>query len=563
MKPIDAPFNIDPLLIDDREALFLKQVRSLDTFVGSTKNFHPEGLFSNEIFGIAGTSARYSKKAFIDLKVTIFHPVIYRALAQVKSLYIDIIHGKEFARWDPELQDLVKSDVVDGRTGFDFFTEYFHRIHWPNNQSESRQMAIELLEAKKNKALIRRIAVLPAGFREFEIDERGQESSSEFNDYYYRLISVSNNINIKTIEIAPESHNSQRSSMQRTLDELYALLYQVVDGKNNLLMGKVASRRVMAGTRNVITAMNSAILDLFDDSAPTANHTAIGLYQMAKSIIFVTIDRIKNGWISECFSSPNSPVRVTDPKTMKSDYVMMEPKTYSDWLGSEGLEQQITFFKESTARHLPIKLEGYYLGLVYEDFDKGIFCFVHGVEELPMDADPSKCRPITMTDLLHRSIYPVANKYVGFVTRYPITGLGSIYPSNAFLKTTNEFKKLQEYDHHTWQPIQGQGPANQYPIHGAAFFDSMSPHPWKIGRLGADFDGDMCSWTVVMADESLSEARRYFNSTASVIGTDGRMIDSFMTDTVTFVLDYSTNPIPSGITPELIDQLNATIRSQA
>lgn len=485
MNRLDIPFNIDLLVLDEKQAAMIRPVTSLDTFVGATKNFNPDGLYSREIFGVVGTDQRYQRISYVDLKVPIIHPTIFKALGQVRALYLDILARREFAVWNPETKDFDKSDMTEGRTGFEFFCEYLPRIDFPNNESESRQMAVALLNKYRDKMLTQRILVLPAGYREFEIDDNGRESSSEINEFYYKLIAISNTINPSTLKSSPSSYDTQRMSMQNAMMELYDLFTKMIEGKSNLLMGKMARRKVFDGTRNVITAMSSTIKELGHPRNITMNDSLVGLFQFAKAIRPVTTYRMREGWLSKCFSVAGAPVKLCDPTTLKSDMYQLKSDSYTKWLGSEGLEIQLSYFREETIRHNPIMIEGKYLGLVYRGPD-GTFAIIHGIDELPSDRSPEDCSPMSLTDLLYYSLYPVARRYKLFVTRYPITGVGSVYPSNAYLKTTIKSEERAELDTQTWQRIGDDHIAYEFPVVGSSFFNSMSPHPWRLARLGAD-----------------------------------------------------------------------------
>ena len=542
MNKLDIPFNLDLLFIDEKASMMMRPVSSLSTFVGATKNFDPAGLFSTEIFGVVGTDARYNRFSYIDLKVPIIHPTLFKALGQIKALYLDILARRAFAVWDPELKDLVKSDMNEGETGFDFFCKYLPRIEFPNNNSEARQIAVSLMGKYRNKALISRVLMLPAGFREFEIDEAtGRESSSEINDYYYKLISAANTVNTSTIKVSPQAYDMQRMSMQNTMMELYDLLSKVIEGKNNLLMGKMAGRKVFNGTRNVITSMTETIKELGNPRNISMNDTLVGLFQFAKSIQPVTVSRIRTDWIDKCFTVAGAPVLLTDPKTMQSDSVTLSAMEYNKWISAEGIEKILSYYREETIRHSPIMIEGKYLGLVYRGPDK-TFAFIHGIEELPDDCDPKQCSPITYTDLIYHALYRDARKFVGLVTRYPITGIGSIYPSRAYLKTTIRSEQRVELDPETWKPYADNRTAYEFPVVGSAFFNSLSPHPTRLARLGADFDGDTCSWTCLYSDEALAESENFFTLKRAYVGTDGRFINSVSIDTVEFVLANLTGP---------------------
>ena len=55
----------------------LKPVTVLDIYTNNTESFHPNGLFSIEIFGRVGSDDRDKRFSFIDLKTDIFHPLYF------------------------------------------------------------------------------------------------------------------------------------------------------------------------------------------------------------------------------------------------------------------------------------------------------------------------------------------------------------------------------------------------------------------------------------------------------------------------------------------------------
>lgn len=536
MDRLSIPFNVDLLILTEQAKKALQKVSSLDTFVGATKNFNPQGLYSTEIFGVVGSPNRYARFAYINLKLPIFLPTIYETLVQVKSLYAGIMSRKEYAVWDPNLKDFVRSNMAEGRTGFDFFCEHVNDIEFPTNDSESRRMAVSLLSKYRNKYLMDALLVIPAGYREYEVDDDGRETTSEINEHYYKILAISNTINESTLKASPQAYDTQRMSMQNAVMELYELFRKVIEGKNNLFMGKFAGRKVFNGTRNVLTPMAEEIVELGNPRNITVNDCLIGLYQFARSILPVTVHAMKTGWLSKCFTSVGSPVVLCNPKTLQSEMRMVSPKTYGEWIGDEGLEKQLRYFREETVRQSPILVDGSYLGLVYRGPDN-TFAFIHGVEDLPSDRSPKDCLPITMADLLYYSLYRNARRYKGLVTRYPITGLGSIFPANAYLKTTIPSQERVELDTFTWRPHESaEYVAHEFPVPGAAFFNAMSAHTVRLAGLGGDHDGDMTSWTAVYSDEAIQENDLLFKSKRAYVSPDGRFIDDLDIDTVKFVL---------------------------
>ena len=138
-----SPFNIDLLILTEANKKFLLPITSLDIFSGATKNFHPEGLFSVDIFGRYGEEKRNRTLAYIDFKVNVFHPIVFNALCDLKELYGGIMSGSVYAIWDTELKDFVKSDPVDGKTGYSFFLSHFSDIEFVRNTSDKRDFNIK------------------------------------------------------------------------------------------------------------------------------------------------------------------------------------------------------------------------------------------------------------------------------------------------------------------------------------------------------------------------------------------------------------------------------------
>lgn len=531
------PFNIDLLIPNEALVRNLRKVSSPDTFVGATKNFHPDGLYSNETFGIVGTDARSKRFAYIDLKVTIIHPVIYANLIGNKAFYKEILEGKTFASWDPVAKDFVKSDVVDGFTGYEFFISHLEELTIVKNGSVSRDQAAALLEKYKHNCTFSKVVVLPAGLRDIEIDENGRASSDEINDFYYKLLSYSATISEAIARSNIEVYNKHRVQIQNCFNDIYDLLKSVIEGKKNLMMGKWASRKVFNGTRNVITAMSTIQQVLGTSENITADNTLIGIYQTAKGLLPLTVTNLKSGFLSTVFTTMGTPALLTNPHTLQSERVKLQPLTYNNWLDNEGLEKFITSFKEDSIRHLPIMVEDHYLGLCYLGPD-GTYALINGVEQLPENRRPEECIPITPAILLYCVLYPFAGRFPVFITRYPITGIGSIYPSFPYLKSTVRSEKRAELDVNTW--VRTGNVALEFPIMSSSFYNSLSPHSAQLAGLGADFDGDTCSANFVYSDEAVKEVNDFLSKKRSHVGTDGRLIADLNTKTIQYVLAYTT-----------------------
>lgn len=534
MKLNDVPFNIDLLVPSETELKTLQKVTSLDIFEPSSKNFHPNGLFSTEIFGKSGTEHRNRLFAYIDVKVPIIHPVIYKALKELKELYEGIMSQTKYAIWNDEIKDFEAASPVDGSTGMHFFLKHWKDIVFEERAGAKRSFNIRLVKEYQSKATTTKILVLPAGLRDYQIDESGKPEEGEVNVFYRTILAVSNLINLEAYKISPESIDGSRYTIQRTFNELYAYFRNLIEGKNKLIQGGWAARKIFNSTRNVISTINNQAKTANDPTTIKYNETAIGLFQYAKSIIPLSIHHLRETFLSKVFPGPNSPAVLVNTKTLKKEMVHVKPEHYDEWMSMEGLEHVLNRFGERDLRHEYLKIENHYLGLIYKGPDN-TYRFMHDIDELPEDRSKEHVTPITFAELIYLSLYKDSNEIPAYVSRYPIAGYGSVYPSICHLKTTIPSEVRTELLD-DWRL--GDSKAINFPITGASFFDTMAPHKSHLARLAGDFDGDMMSFITVITEEAKAEVKDKLNSAGFYVDGNGKMFFSAETETIKYAMAY-------------------------
>lgn len=557
MQKLNVPFNIALLHLSNDKIKNVKQVKALDTTDGATTNFHPEGLFSTEIFGRVGDERRSLLYGYIDIKAPIFHPLIYMAFTKLKRLYGEIMASREWALWDAHQKDFIKAKPSEGaRTGYAFFLEHWREIAFEESKSTIRNEYIKLIEKNKDIALTRYIVVMPAGLRDYEVDELNRKSEDEINTLYRKFIALSNVFIESSLEINPEVIDKPRFDMQLNFASLYDMIEAMIAGKKKLFLGKVASRRIFNGTRNVITAMNTSVPILGKKGSPGFNSTIIGLYQYLQATLPVSCAQV-NQFLSAMFPDVNSPALLVDPKTLERREIFLHVRYYDKWATIEGIEKIISSFKEEQLRKTPLTIDGYYLGLLYLGPD-GTFKVFGDIRELPPTRSREHVRPLTLMDVLYISVYQHFAKYPLFVTRYPVTGVGSIYPSKTHLRVTVDFEERRELDN-TWGPKGEDSVAYEFPKLDAAFVNAMTPHTAHIQRMGADFDGDTSSGNCAYSDEAIAETETFFKQRSAYVGTNGKLLYSAAVDTVELVLHSMTgDPIrPAMENNSLLDALGS------
>lgn len=538
MRYAETPAELWPMVLTKERVSRMTPVTSLDINDGASDEFHDEGLYSTAIFGRIGSDARDTTFSYIALKVGILHPKIYRDLVTLKGLYKEILAGRETAIFDPVSKDFIVDHTAAGRTGYSFFMSHFQELVLKVTKSPTRMKRVELVNKYRSVAVTKYIPVIPAGLRDIEINETGRNTKNEIHDLYFRILSVANTIP-NTSDMESPALDIARMVMTNTMLQIYELIESMIGGKSGFILDKWASRRVVYGTRNVLSVMDTSIADLSDTNSPGFDATTMGLFQVIKGLTPITIHHLRKRFTNE-LDTGEGQIQLIDKKTLNPTWVSLKPETRDMWTTKDGLNKVIDRYQLVGNRHLPVEIDGHYLALIYKGKDM-TFKIFNGISELPNGFDRSLVQPITLAEMLYLCGYNYWNKYFVQICRYPITGVGSIYPSRVYVKTTIVGEKRVELDDN-WQPYDDtEHIALEFPLEGSrSYMDTQSPHSTKLVQLSADFDGDTGSATFVMSDEAMAENERRLSSRQTWVRTDGSLTSSFSYDTIEYVLNNLT-----------------------
>lgn len=534
------PINLDLLTVSEQDKLRIGEVTDMQIF-DNTNNFHPGGLFSTVIFGNIGTEFRNRTFGYIDLKTEILHPLIYFAIISLKAFYKQILDGTVLAKWDTSTKSFIKSNEEEARTGYSFFMEYIEQLIFEKNESEKRTFLIDLFvkSIKEQKYKMRYVLVLPAGIRDYSIDDNGKPQEDEINSLYRKMLFQSSIIDPIIFKKTPEVYDNVRNSLQKISFDLFEYIKNLLEGKHKLILGKWLTRKIFNSTRNVLSNPIEHINNINDPNRLGYNESYIGLHQFLRAIAPKTLYEIKNKYIKDIFIENNNFAYLTNAKTLKREEVINThiQKDYDLWTSADGLEKVLANFGNLDLRHLPITLNKgkHYLGLIYKD--KKYFKFLQDIDSIPEGFNKSNVSPVTLAEFLYMSIFGLSGKYPALITRYPITGYGSIYPCILKLKTTNTYEVLEELDSN-WQPS-GQI-AYCFPIRGKDFFNTIAANIAHYAAMDADVDGDTLSVIGVTTDEAINEINQYLKRRDYYISSDNRFYFSIGNDTLNAILNYLT-----------------------
>lgn len=535
----DRFFNID-LNIPDRgkfKSMGLGEVTSLNIFEPNSDVFHKEGLFSTTIFGELGTKQRLVRLGYVDFKVRILHPMVYQCICNLGKKYYGIMSGSTRAVFNNVTKDF---DVVQegGDTGYTFFLKYINEIKYVRNESISRDVNIDIVNKYgRESGLMSEFLIWPAGLRDYTIDSKGNPTEDDINKLYRTLIGLAQRLKrIELNEYSLKLLDPVIFKVQKTCNDIYMYLFDLIDGKNKFIQSKWASRGCDYATANVITALPIKVTNLKeikDDNFqfPRSNSTLVGLFQYLKSLGPIVFNKVMTHFIAKIIGGIDAKVSLINVKTFRNELVLLTTKTKNNWSTLEGINNTVNKLSQDVVKEEPVMLDGRLLGIVVEKevengpnlinvyFDVNDIpkedCDIesetvrkmitrqienHQVEEVPF-------RPLSYVELFYMAIGEINGENPTLNTRYPITGEGSIYPAIPYCKTTIKGKRVIAQIGHD-APMH----LSEYPIFGKHYFRSQSVHYSHTEKLGADHDGDTCSFTPLFTEEAKKEAKAYMNS---------------------------------------------------
>lgn len=520
------------------------EVTSHEIFEGLGGNFHEKGLFSVATFGRIGSAARESNFGYIKLGLPVLHPLIYRTVIKLKRFYESLISGHSYAVWDDSIKDFVPSNELEGKTGYAFFLEHYDQIVWKTTDSSARHIRLQLLEKYKARDRVDTWLVTPAGYREIEIGADGRTSMDEINDKYRYLLNQSRGV---PEHFGPNDdasiYDRKRCAIQNTINEIYAHYERLMSGKGGYIQARWASRRVLSGTRNVLSSMDTTVADLDANFRPKFNDAIAGIYQSAVGVGMKIIYCLQqNTPIKNIFEGGSNRVELVNPKTLIRNWVELTGPEIERWTTIKGLEKTINELEVADKRSRAVTINGHYLALVYLD-DKDNFRVIRDINDIPKGFDKRFARPITYGELVYVAGLGMWNNVAGFVTRYPVENYNSSIPVMLYVKTTVKGQVRHQLNEN-FERDDSLPVAPEYPIlevnKPAQWHDSLSVSPALLAPLGGDFDGDTASFNMVFSNEAVQEAKDFFNSRMAYLKAGGGLAFSADIITVATTLRYMT-----------------------
>lgn len=512
---------------------------------------HPEGLLSNEIFGIT-VKSRKETFAYIDLHGHFFHPHMYKVVRYMFRNVDKIINGEEFYSINDE--GILVVDRENGQTGIEFLYNNWNKITWKksgDNTDESISVGMRnersglIKLCKRNEVFISKLPVEPVFYRDVKSSSKGGETG-DLNRYYTKLIRLTTLLRDR--DMFGFQFNSTNYDIQQTIVAIYDYFKQKLQKKNGIIRKYLMGKTVDNCVRTVITAptyhyesKNDMMVDYYHCALPISQACVLGYPLM--------MHWLKNFFDREIISQSLDKI-VYNPehdevvKTVR----LKNPSSYFDEKYIKNLMD--SYIKDPSSRFNPIEIP-------VEGTDKRYYLHLSGKRLNGRDELSSIVyRRMTVTDLLFLAASDVTKDKHTMTTRYPINDEFSVFCTRIRINSTTKTEPMMVNGRvYKWYPvIEPDTPGYKM---ASLFVDSLQFSNSYLEGITGDYDGDQVTVKILFSQEANEEIEKYIRSTGNFVNASGKMIRVISSEAIqtfyTFSKDYdNTKPCPKEKVDELL-----------
>jgi len=239
------------LLNMDKEIQGLTPVSSSEYFIGKSNQLHPEGLFSESIFGMMESKERGQNFSFINLHCKIIHPALDSVFKRLNRKILDAIYKKESFKLTED-GILIKDDNGE-INGLSAVIDNFNKFKFDDNGNLHRKNLINMIMMyqKAKMLFITKTLVIPAAYRDIQIDSiNNAVTITQINDYYSNIIRQS--LQLQSVAPGTEIFDVVSAKMYQFVIDLYTFITSKIGKKQGLIRNKVLGRRLDFSARAVI-----------------------------------------------------------------------------------------------------------------------------------------------------------------------------------------------------------------------------------------------------------------------------------------------------------------------
>lgn len=433
---------------------------------------NPEGLLSNEIFGIS-KDERSNIFAYVDLTDWFLQPLAYKIWSRMDKRITEIVHGTNTYIIN-EQGDFEESDK--GKNGVKFLKENIDKIKFKSTGSHKRDINIEWLETNKDKLFIKQYIIIPAYYRDVANNGGGKIGIGEINKLYTSLL-----IAVKALKESADYGLSMSGATRGRIQEILLQIYNwfadepKLSKKNGIIRRAQMSKTTDYSARLVLSAPNLREEEVGDLMVDT-DHTAIPLSAVCTNLFPYIIFWVRRFFENEFSGSALYPY--LDSKTKEVRYT--EVKDPMIEFSDERIKKELNrFLYGFSNRFTPIP--------VPNKDGKNLFMFFKGKKSEDGIKDLKKDtvfkRRLTWCDLFYMAAVECSKDKHCLLTRFPIDSYYNIFGSKIVVSSTKKTEMIyydntfyKNYPYIREEDI-GQDTSNK-------FVDTLRMGNEKLGSIG-------------------------------------------------------------------------------
>lgn len=476
-------FNLRPLNVNN----FIKvnSIHSIDSPIIFDRNNspNPQGLLSNEIFGI-DKETRSSVFGCIPLgKDAFIHPLMYKIWTKMDSKIVACVHGT--SNFKINSQGELEEDP-NGDSGISFLKKNFDKIKIKKTESSRRDLYIEFFKEYKDYIFIENMVVIPAYYRDVNSDG-SYVGVGDINKLYDQLIIATKSLQ-ESAEYGLTLANSVRGRIQDIIVSIYDWFTSEpnLPGKRGIIrranLSKThdySSRLVMSAPELKCEKMSDMIVDLDHCALPLASAIA----NFTPYIIFYIRRFFENEFA-------NDPIRQVYVKGKNGERILKQFKmkdyqiAFSDTVIKEEMDR---FIHGISNRLRPI-----YLPLEDPKMKVALRFKGRNITEKDYKDNPELIkfpiqeRDMTWCDLFFLAATEVTKDKTVLITRYPIDSMYNQFASKVSITSTKKTEPMvinnTFYHHYPYirQEDIGKNTSN-------VFVDTLSINNSYLSSIGGDY----------------------------------------------------------------------------
>ena len=226
----------------------LKPVTTTEYF-SKPGEFHPDGLFSEMIFGPEEASERKKTYSYINLNAYVIHPSAYMLLIQLDRKIEQFVSAQETFSVDSKGQ--LHQDP-DGVTGIAAFIKLLPKIKFRGGTDTRDKFVKKIKESYENDTLfLNIIPVIPPTQRDAYQDEKGMWIIDPLNDYYIAIIRRA--YQVKSASKSGPLFDLLNYELQKAVINHDNFIRKLIQKKRGLIRSQMLGKRTDFSARAVIT----------------------------------------------------------------------------------------------------------------------------------------------------------------------------------------------------------------------------------------------------------------------------------------------------------------------